>query len=154
VKWRLPFRFLVPPGTLSADAACGGLNVFDYEPPKEEGPTDYTGLIIVAMLAPVFAVFASLGKPDMGLGACIVLAMMMIAIKLRWELRKRIWFWATMVLVLALHVPLVLIVRWPHGNTPTIVYTMPLGIADVFVILGALRLAENLFSRASSDGNE
>jgi len=90
----------------------------------------------------------------MGLAADVVLVGIVFAIKLRWALRKHVWFWATIVLVLALHVPLVLIARWPHGSTPTIVYGMPIGIADSLVILGALRLAENLFSGASADGSE
>jgi hypothetical protein len=87
--------------------------MFDYEqPPKEENePTDYTGLIIVAMLAPVFLVFVNLDKADMGLAVCIVLGMAMIAIRLRWKLRKHVWFWAIIVFLLAVQTPLLSIVR-------------------------------------------
>jgi hypothetical protein len=42
-------------------------------------------------------------------------------------------------------VPLVFLVRWPQGNVPTLFYTMPIGIADFFIILGAVGLAERLF---------
>jgi hypothetical protein len=129
--------------------------MFDYdEPPKEEKPTDYTGLIIVAMLAPVFLLFVFLDKADMGLTACIVLGITMIAIKLRWKLRKHIWFWAIIVFILALHVPLMLIARWPQGNIPTLAYSLPLGIADFFVILSAIGLAEKLFAKDSPSDEE
>jgi len=124
--------------------------MFDYDPSKEKEPTDYTGLKTAAILAPVFMLFIYLGKADMGLTVFIVLAMIMFAVKTRWNLKKHVWFWATIVFILALHVPLVFIVRWPHGNVPTIFYAMPIGIADFFIILGAVGLAEKLFSKDSS----
>lgn len=127
----------------------------DYRPQAKE-PTDYTGLIITAILAPVFVLFAYFGSANLALTAIIVLGMIMCAIKIRWSLRKHAWFWATIVLVLALHVPLLLIVRWPSGKAPTIAYTLPLGFADFFIILGALGLAERVFLRnpPSHDDND
>ena len=124
--------------------------MFDYDTPKEKEPTDYTGLKIVALLAPVFLVFIFLGNADMGLTVCIVLGMIMLAIKIRWNLRKHVWFWATIVFILALHVPLFFIVRWPQGKVPTLAYTLPIGIADFLIILGAVGAAEKFFSKASS----
>jgi hypothetical protein len=124
--------------------------MFDNAPPKEKGRTDYTGLKVAATLAPVFFLFVCLGNADMGLAACMVLGATMIAVKIRWNLRKHLWFWATVVLILALHVPLVSVARWPQGNVPTLFYTMPLGIADFLIISGALRLAEKLISKEPS----
>jgi hypothetical protein len=121
--------------------------MFDYDPPKEKEPVDYTGLKFAAILAPVFFLFVYLGNADMGLAACMVLGAMMFVIKLRWNLRSHLWFWAIIVFVLALHVPLVLVVRWPKGNVPTLFYTMPIGIADFFIILGTIGIAEKFFSR-------
>ena len=126
--------------------------MFDYDPPEDEEKehTDYTGVIFAAILAPVFFLFIYLGKPDLGLAVFLVLGMIMFAIKIRWHLRKHVWFWATVVFILALHIPLVLIVRWPHGSTPTLVYTLPIGIADFFIILWGVDSAERLFSKGSS----
>lgn len=121
--------------------------IFGEYRPEEKEPTDYTGPIITVILAPVFVLFAYFGNADLGLTAIIILGMIMCAIKIRWNLRKHGWFWATIVFVLALHVPLFFIVRWPQGKTPTITYTLPLGFADFFIILGALGLAERVFSR-------
>lgn len=128
--------------------------MFDYDPPKEKEPVDYTGLKIVAILAPVFFLFVFLGNADMGLSACIVLAMIMLAIKIRWHLRKHLWFWAIIVFMLALHVPLLFLVRWPQGNVPTLFYTMPIGIADFLVILCAVGLAEKFLSKDPSSSDE
>ncbi len=74
--------------------------------------TDYTGLKIGAILAPVLLAFIYFGKADMGLAISIVLGVMMVAIKTRWYLREHVWFWAAIVLIFALHVPLFLRVRW------------------------------------------
>lgn len=128
--------------------------MFDYESPKPKEPVDYTGLKIVAILAPVFFLITFLANADMGLTACIVLAMIMLAIKVRWYLRKHVWFWAIIAVILALHVPLVFMVQWPQGHAPTLFYTMPIGIADFLIISGALRLGERLFSKGSSANDE
>jgi hypothetical protein len=128
--------------------------MFDYDPPKEKEPVDYTGLKIVGILAPVFFLITFLSNADMGLAACIVLGMVMLAIKIRWHLRKHLWFWAIIVLILALHVPLVFMVRWPQGNLPTLFYTMPIGIADFLIILWTVGAAERFFSKSSSSNGE
>ena len=128
------------------------VTMFDYDPPKEKEPVDYTGVKIGAALLPVFFLITFLSNADMALAAVIILGMIIFAIKLRWHLRKHLWFWAVIGFILALHAPLVRLVRWPQGSTPTLFYTMPFGIADFLIISGALGLAEKLFS--SSDGGE
>jgi hypothetical protein len=122
--------------------------MFDYYPPEEPpDPVDYTGLKIGGILAPVFFLITFLSNADMALTVCIVLGLVMFAIKLRWNLRKHVWFWATIAFVMALHVPLFFIAHWSQGNVPTIAYTLPFGIADFLIMLGAIGLAERLFQR-------
>jgi hypothetical protein len=128
------------------------VSMFDYDPPKEKEPVDYTGLKIGAALLPVFFLITFLSNADMALAAVIILGVIIFAIKLRWHLRKHLWFWVVIGFILALHVPLVRLVRWPQGSTPTLFYTMPFGIADFLIISGTLGLAEKLFS--TRDGGE
>lgn len=129
--------------------------MFDYETPKEKEPVDYTGLKLAALVAPVFVLVTFLYNADAGLAAYIVVGVMVFAIKIRWYLRKHIWFWAIIAVIFALHVPLVFMVQWPK-NAPTIFYAMPIGIADFLIISGALKFAENLMSSGSpsNDDNE
>lgn len=115
------------------------------EEPKRAAPPDWTGTKIGLGLVPVFFLFVYLGKAEMGFTVDIVLGMILLAIKLQWRLRKFAWFWVTIGIILALHIPLLLIVRWPDTKTPTIVYSVPFGITDFLIISGAIRLAENLF---------
>lgn len=82
--------------------------------------SDYAGVKIGAMLIPLFLLFIFFGNADVGLTVCIVVGVVLLAIKLRWRLRKYIWFWALIVLIAAVHVPLFLFLRWPQGSTPTL----------------------------------
>jgi hypothetical protein len=127
--------------------------MFDYDPPEEEEkePTDYSGLIIGLLLVPVFVLVTYLANADMALGVVIVLGMTMLAVKMRWELRKHVWFWVIIVFILGLHTPLVFMFRLPpHGNVPTLTYTMPIGIVDFFIIIVLIDTAERIFSKDSS----
>lgn len=126
----------------------------NYEAPKEKSRTDWSGTIIGAMLLPVLFLFIYLGKAEVGFTACIVLAMFMIAVRLRWKLRRYAWFWATIVFVLLLHMPFLFFVHWPQTHVPTIVYSLPLGIVDFLLISGAISLAQRVFGNGSSDNDE
>jgi hypothetical protein len=108
----------------------------------------------LGILAPVFFLFVYLGKAEMGFTVVLVLGMILLAIKLQWRLRKHIWFWVTISVVLAFHIRLFFVVRWPDTKTPTIAYSMPLGIADLLIISGAIRLSEKLFLKDSSSNDD
>ncbi len=112
---------------------------------NEDDLSKFDGLKIGAVLIPVFLLFVFFGNADMGLAVVIVLGVILLAIKLHWKLRKHVWFWAIIVIVLALHVPIFRTVRWPQGSAPTLAYTMPFGTLDFLLISAALWLAEKLF---------
>lgn len=124
--------------------------MFNDDAPKEESSTDWTGTIIGALLLPVLFFFISIGKGELGFTACIVLGLSMIAVRLRWDLRRHVWFWATVILILTLHIPLLLVVRWPESNVPTLAYALPLGIADFGLIMAGISLAQKIFSKGPS----
>lgn len=128
--------------------------MFDYEPPKEKSPTDWSGTIIGVMLLPVFFVFVVLGKAEMGFKLILVLGLVMIAVKLRWKLRRHAWYWVTIAFVLFLHIPFLFLVHWPQSNIPTIAYSLPLGIADFLLISGAISLAQRIFMKNGSSDDE
>ncbi|HXM23926.1 MAG TPA: hypothetical protein VN948_21895 [Terriglobales bacterium] len=128
--------------------------MFERDPREATELTRYTGLKIGAILLPMLLFFAYFGKEDMGLAVVIVLGAMMVAIKIRWNLSKHIWFWAIIAVILALHVPLVFKVRWPQGSAPTLFYTLPFGFIDFLIISEGLRLAEKLFAKSSSSSGE
>jgi hypothetical protein len=130
------------------------MEMFDDEIPKEKDPVDYTGYKIGALLLPVLFLFIYFGKAAIGLAVFIVLGMVLVAMKFSWNLRKHVWYWAIIAFILALHIPLVLLVRLPQGSVPTIVYAMPLAIADYLIISGAVRLGKRIFLEDSSRDEE
>ncbi|MGA9069521.1 MAG: hypothetical protein WB424_04640 [Terracidiphilus sp.] len=114
----------------------------EQQPKKKR--TDYTGVIIGAIATPPSLIFYLLGEDEMARSVFIVLVAILLAIRVRWDLRKRYWFWAVIVLVLALHIPLLFVFRWPeghHGWLPAIAW-LPIGLADVLIILGSVRFVE------------
>jgi hypothetical protein len=129
------------------------------EESEENKPTDYTGLKIAAVCMPVFLLFVYLGNAEMGLVAFIVLGMTILAVGLRWNLRRHVWFWATVVIVLALHAYLLFFLRLPNGWLAEIgrlhsIGLLPIGVAELLITLGAIGLAEKLFSNGSSQDDE
>ena len=58
-------------------------------------------------------------------------------IAMRWKLRRNVWFWITMAVIAALHVPLILFVPWTTKWVPAIVI-IPVGIADLYLMLAIL----------------
>jgi hypothetical protein len=124
--------------------------MFERDPREAKELTDYTGLKIGAILLPILLLFIYLGKADMGLTVFIVLGVSIVAIKIRWNLRKHLWFWLIIVSIFALHIPLFFIVRWPQGKVPGLFYGLPFGLVDFLIISGALRLAEKLLSKDPS----
>ena len=103
--------------------------------------TDYTGLVILALVAPIYFLFLYLGNEDIGLTATLSLGMIMLAVRIRWDLRKHAWFWAVITVVLVLHVPLMLYVQWPHRWVPGAAIKL-VGLVDLLLILGVVRMVE------------
>jgi hypothetical protein len=121
-------------------------DILDDSPQSAE-PHDWTGLYIVALAAIVFAIFAYLSKLHMGFTLTLALVFLLLALKLRWDLHRRLWFWPTVAFVFVLQAPLIFIVQWP--NTLVLI-THPLAIAEFFFVYGALGLADRVFLKNSS----
>src|SRR5690242_19469578 len=56
--------------------------------------TNYTGVVILALVAPIYFLFLYLGYQDIGLTVALSVGMIMLAVRIRWDLRKHAWFWA------------------------------------------------------------
>ncbi len=119
----------------------GALTMFESEEVKEKKKVDYTGLILAAILAPVLILFIHFGKGELGRAVCIDLGSILFAMKIRWDLKNRFWYWGIVAILLALHVPLLPFVHWPGGWVPAIV-SLPFAVVDCLIVLGSLRFVE------------
>lgn len=102
---------------------------------------NYNGLIIGALLVVVLVLVIYMAKQSMRLTLLIILPATIITIRIYWKSRKRIWFWAVIVLMLGLHVPVVFVVRWPEQWVPPI-GLVPMALADCLIIAGGVHLVE------------
>ena len=114
---------------------------------KNDKRVDYSGLIIGVILSPVLLLFIYFGKGEIGRAACIALAGILFAIKIRWDLRNRLWFWGIIAVLLALHIPLLLLVRWPSGWVPAMA-ALPFALADFLIVLGSARFVEKFIVKS------
>ncbi len=114
---------------------------------EEPAPYDYAAYgVALAVMVPVFFFFRHIGKTDMGLNAGVLISIFIVAIRVRWDLRKRIWFWVILALVLAAHIPLLLFVPWPDSWIPGLAL-LPIGVVDMSIILGAVAGIEKIIER-------
>jgi len=143
----LPLLYLGNPrNEYGANTLIAMFESLEENQPEERKPTDWTGVLIAAALAPVYFYLSHIGKDDMALSVVICLGMNLLAIKIRWDLRKRLWFWLVIVLVVTLHVPLILRVRW-SGIHVTRVSLLPIGLADLALTLGVVWFVEKFIVR-------
>ncbi len=103
--------------------------------------TDYTGLKLLALVLPVMVFFSFLGRDDIGRAVSVCLGSIMLAIKIRWDLRKDLWFWVVIVSVLLLHLPIFIFVQWPNGRVPPLVL-LPFAVGDCLIVLGTVKIIE------------
>ena len=87
----------------------------------------------------------------------VSVAMVSLAITMKWKLRTHGWFWITIVILAVLHIPLILFVPWTTKWIPAILIA-PIGIVDLYAMLWAISVVgqfvgkqEDTETRASTD---
>jgi hypothetical protein len=106
----------------------------------EETRANYAGIIIAICTLPIALFFAHIGKYEIGLNAAICVGVLVLAVGMCWDLRRFFWFWMVTALLLAIHIPLILMIQWPHIWVPKIAL-LPIGIVDLLIDVGVIRLA-------------
>jgi hypothetical protein len=123
-------------------------NLEEQQEAAKEKPADWTGVICVLLTLPVIIHFSHIGKFDMGLNIAMCLGLNMMVIKFRMDLWRRIWFWVVAILVPAIEIPFIYRIQWPHRWVPK-VELMPIGLAAVMIMIGAISLAEKIMGKVS-----
>ena len=103
---------------------------------------------------PLCLLFVYFGRFDLARPTLISVAIVAITIAMRWKLRRHVWFWGTMIILAALHVPLILFVPWTTKWVPALV-TIPIGLADSYVMLWVLSVVGKFMEgpKPSNDGH-
>jgi hypothetical protein len=96
-------------------------------------------LCIIVGAQPIYWLFDHFGKFDIALPTLNSIAVLGFAIAVKWKLRRHGWFWGTMAVLAAVHVPLVLFVPWTSKWVPAIVIA-GIDSADLIVMLTILAI--------------
>jgi hypothetical protein len=104
-------------------------------------------LSVIAGSALSYWLFDHFGRLDLGLPILNGIGTLVFALALKWKLRRNAWFWITITVIAALHVPLILFVPWTTKWVPPMAIAA-IDSADLIVILAMLAVVENLFGRA------
>jgi phosphatidylserine synthase len=70
-------------------------------------------------------------------------AMCAIAVRLKWELRDRPWFWITMAIVVVIHILLIVNIPWTSRWIPSIAMAA-VASADLIVIIIIIAVVQRL----------
>jgi hypothetical protein len=104
-------------------------------------------------MVPVFLLVSHFGGGARALVASCSTGMIVLLVRYFWDLRKRTWFWITVLFIAFLHVLLVVFLPPPtkpwnyvHLNW---VQMSPFGLLDFYIIYGIIRLVENVAKRTS-----
>lgn len=94
-------------------------------------------LCVIIGSLPAYWLFDHFGRLNIALPTLNGVGMLGFAIAVKWKLRRRVWFWITMAVIAALHVPLILFVPWGTRWVPALAIAA-IDSADLVVILAIL----------------
>jgi len=104
-------------------------------------------VIIVICLFPLVPLLDYLGRRGMGSAAAFGALTIVLAVRWRWDLSDQPWFWPTVVIIVAIHVPFIWLVPWNTGWTPALI-RMPFCLGDFYLISMIISLADWFFARS------
>jgi hypothetical protein len=104
--------------------------------------------VILGALA-LLILFDHFGKLTLARPTMISAAMVFITIAMRWTLKQHVWFWITMIVLAALHIPLVLLVPWTTRWVPALLI-IPIGMADLYLMLWVLSVVGKFMGATKS----
>jgi len=97
----------------------------------------------------IFGLFAAASQSDRGVVAGFSAAVVVLTARIRWDLRKRFWFWVILVAMGAAHATIV--VAWTARITikPTVLVA-PIAVLDFIVMLALVFGAERAITGSST----
>jgi hypothetical protein len=79
------------------------------------------------------------GRIDLVLPILNSVATMVLLVALKWRLRHYAWFWITMIVVAAIHVPLILMIPWTTKWVPSIAIAA-IDTASLFIMIATVSI--------------
>jgi hypothetical protein len=93
------------------------------------------------------------GRLDLALPILNTIAVLGFLIALKWKLRRHAWFWITILIIGALHIPLILFVPWTAKWVPAIAIAA-MDSGDFILILTILSVLGNLLGERTTTSSQ
>lgn len=87
---------------------------------------------------------------DLFMPTFVSIGMLGVTIAVKWRLRRYAWFWFTMTLLAALHVPLILLVPWTTKWVPAPAVAA-VGSADIIVMLAVVDIVRHFMTHGATN---
>jgi len=110
------------------------------------------GCLAFLLSIPVAIVVSHFVDPGRGRAAGISLALMILAIRIFWDLRRHVWFWLDIAALTLVHVVLIVVIPWTDMSIPA-PGLRPFGFVDFAVIWGVVKLTEKMMNQRDSAGS-
>jgi hypothetical protein len=108
-------------------------------------PEGKFALLLILCMLPKFGIFLFFDQPELGLGTCESIGILLIALRATWKLRKYGWYWVAVVVSVALQIPFIFYVPWSnHAYRGTALAAF--GFLDFIIVWGGIKLCEKLSS--------
>jgi hypothetical protein len=104
----------------------------------------------ICCLFPLYLLFSALGNAGRGTAAACFGGALIITVRLRWEMRKHVWFWVVIGFLVLVHLAIVLLIPWPNRNY-TLPIVLPVGIVDILAISFFIQFVAKRFGLTAED---
>lgn len=116
---------------------------------KKRHGTILWSIAVVIITSPLCLIFIYFGEPGRGRAAWLFLGVLLVAIKVRWELRRYAWFWGTIALIGMAETLMVMFVPWTSKWIPAVVM-LPFCIIDGLSVLWVFQTVERWMAPSDS----
>jgi hypothetical protein len=103
----------------------------------------FWGLGIAIVASPIVILFNHVGMPEFARPTYFAFMVIVVVVKVCWELHRRPWFWVTIIAIAGIHV-LILIFTAQRLFRTTFPVMFFLGIVDFVVIVAIITLIERV----------
>lgn len=115
----------------------------------KEAPRELTtkwAYLTLFCTSPVLIAVALLGYPQRAFGAWMCSGFVMLAVRTRWDLRRHVWFWVTILFAIIIQTPFVVFIPWNSRHLSGAIL-LPIAVLEYCLVLGCVKLAEKLVGR-------
>ena len=105
---------------------------------------------IALAVSPVFFLFAALGDSGRGRAAALCAFVVVSCARLFWDRSEHVWFWLTLAMTVACHVPLILLIPWTDKSYPGVVL-LPAGLLDFAIVYRTFKAIDKIANRKRAE---